>query len=218
MKLIRILLPVAVFMIAAVAMLPLRVAWAMTPASSGLGVRSVAGTVWDGRITGLVWAGIELGDFETSASLFDILPSPLVRLDQGAGLLKSASVRQGNGTLTIGELEVRIPLSMLDARLPATSELRITEGEADLAGGKCTRAAGRLRIDPAPQLGLPELTGGLVCDAGKILANVVTLAGSRATIVVPLDRQTPPTFRDATPDLALALATFGVATTGDATE
>lgn len=218
MILLRIFLPLAVFVIAAVAMLPLRVAWAMTPASSGLGARTVEGTVWNGRITGLVWNGVELGDFETSASLFDVLPSPIVRLDQGAGLLKSASVRQGIGTLSISELEVRIPLSMLEARLPATSELRITQGAAELADGKCKQAAGKIRVDPAPQMGLPELTGALACDAGEILASVATQAGSRAAIVLPLNRQTPPTVRNATPDLALAIAAFGVATTGDAAE
>jgi len=50
-KALRIILPLAVFAIAAVAMLPLRLAWAMTPASSGLGARTVEGTVWNGRIT-----------------------------------------------------------------------------------------------------------------------------------------------------------------------
>lgn len=218
MKAFRIILPLAVFAIAAVAMLPLRVAWAMTPASSGLGARTVEGTVWNGRITGLVWSGIELGDFQTSASLFDVLPSPAVRLDRGAGYLKSAAVRPGNGALSISDLELRVPLSMLDARLPATSELHIADGEAELAGSECTRAAGKIRVDPAPQLGLPELAGALSCNAGELLATLATQAGARATVVVPLDGRTLPSVRDATPDLALALAASGIATTRDAAE
>lgn len=218
MKALRIILPLAVFAIATVAMLPLRVAWAMTPASSGLGARTIEGTVWNGRITGLVWSGIELGDFQTSASLLEILPSPAVRLDQGAGFLKRAALRPGSGTLSISDLELRIPLSMLDARLPPTSDLHITDGEANLTGSECTHAAGKIRADPAPQLGLTELAGALSCDAGELLATFATHTGSRATVVIPLDGRTPPSVRDATPDLTLTLAAFGIATSRDAAE
>lgn len=209
MMALRIIVPLLAFVIAAAAMLPLRVAWAVAPASSSIGVRALEGTVWKGEAIGVSWGGVELGDFGASVSVLEIFPSPRVRLDNGTGPVKALSVRADQGRLSIAELEARFPLSMLDPRLPTTSELRILDGEAELSAGRCTHASGRLGMDPAPQLALPALTGRVSCDAGVVLATIATQTGSSATIVLAADLQSTPAVRTATPDLALALAALG---------
>ena len=212
MMMFRILVPLTAFAVAAVAMLPLRVAWAVAPASSDLGVRALEGTVWSGQAIGVSWGGVEFGDFHASVNLFDIVPSPLVRLNEGTGPVKAVSVRAGGGGLSIAELEARIPLSMLDSRLPRTSELRILDGRTELSGGGCTHASGHINMDPAPQLALPAVSGQLSCNAGVVLASIATQEGSRATIALAADLRAFPVVRDATPDLAQVLAALGFAT------
>lgn len=210
MKVWRLLVPIAAFVVAAAAMLPLRVAWALAPASAALDVSGLHGTIWSGQATGVSWNGIDLGDFDTSMDVLNLLPSPLLRLTEGTGPLKSAGVRASGDAISISSADVRLSLSSLDARLPTVAMLRLLEGRLDLDGGACSQASGRVSVDAAPQVGLPALTGELACKAGEIVVSVSTPAGGRALIAIPIESGRPPIALEASPELALALALLGV--------
>lgn len=197
------------FVLAGLLMFPLRVAWMMAPVIPGLSIADISGTVWNGRATGVSWRGAELGDFAVSISPFDLLPSPRVRIDQGTGPLKSASLRAGARSFEISDASLRIPLSRLDGQFPTTATLRLQNGALEMAQSSCLRASGQILIDDATPNGIGGLTGELSCDSDHLILALLGQAGGRAVLAAPLDSATGLTIREATPELALLLTGAG---------
>ena|GEM_PF-5264544 len=198
------------FALAGVLMFPLRVAWMMTPAISGLGVQDIGGTVWNGRAAGVTWRGIELGDFAVSLSPLDLLPSPKISIAQGTGLLTSASVRAAGSTLAVTDVILALPLATLDGRLPETAIVRLKNGAIDLDQSDCLRASGQVVVDDAGQTGLGALTGELSCDRDHIIVTLSSPAGGQAVLAARLDGAGGAFIREASPELALILAGIGL--------
>lgn len=165
------------FLVAAVALFPLRMAWSAASPGAGLSVASVDGTIWAGRVTGVVWRGQALGDFDTSLSLADLLPQPAVRLVNGTGALETALLRASNGTLTVSDADVRLPLAALAPQLNTEGIVRISDASFAMRGEACTAASGRIDTPAVPALSLPATAGALACDNGALLARLSSDAG-----------------------------------------
>lgn len=195
---------VLAFVIALAAMFPLRMAWDAADAPADLTVGDASGTIWSGQLRHVAWRGVALGDFQTSISPLDVLPSPALRLAGGSGPLKSAIMRGDGGGFTISEATVALALSDVVAGAPANLSASITNAAVSLQGGRCTRAAGQIVSPPAPALGLPAFGGVLACDRGAILARLSSEAGDVVLELSPL------TYRTASTLLLPALAALGI--------
>jgi hypothetical protein len=209
MKAWKMVLPIAAFAVAAIAMFPLRMAWAATSPPAGLSVAAVDGTVWSGSLTGVTWNGVSLGDFETSVSPLEIMPQPAVRLDRGTGPLKSAVLRAGGDTLQLSESHIRVDLHRLSPRLPRDLIATITDGAIVLRAGACASASGRIAIPAAPAAPLPALTGTLSCAHGAIVARLTSDAGD-VELVASGEDFAHVGWRGASPALAVALLATGL--------
>ncbi len=196
------------FLIAAIAMLPLRMAWATGPQSSDLAIASIDGTVWSGRIAGVSWRGHALGAFDTSLSPADLLPQPALHLTAGTGPLKSALLRASGDALIITRADIRMDVASLAPALAANATVRISNGEITLQRGICTTASGRIDAPAIPEIGLPVFTGALSCDRGVLLARLASTAGD---VVLELSGGSQVSWRSASPALAIMLAAAGIA-------
>jgi hypothetical protein len=195
------------FLIAAIAMLPLRMAWAVAPASTDVSVAHIDGTVWDGHIAGVRWRGHALGDFDTSISPADFLPQPGLLLSGGTGPLRSAMLRSGGDALTISRADIRVDLASLAPALSTSAVVSISHGQITLQRNTCLSASGQIDVPPTEQIGLPAFTGTLACDGGTLLAQLSSAAGD---VVLELNGASHVSWRSASPALAAMLVGAGI--------
>ncbi len=197
------------FLVAIIALCPLRVAWSLSLQGAGLSAASVDGTVWVGRVSGLVWRGQTLGSFDTSLSPADLLPQPAIRLANGSGPLRAARVRAPGGVLEIADADIRLPLTAVAPVLDAGDIVRISGASLVMRGRTCVSASGRLDAPAIPALGLPAITGTLGCEGGVLLARLASKAGAA---VLAIDNLSAPSlgWRSAPASLAAVFATLGI--------
>lgn len=214
MKAWKIGLPIAAFAVAAIAMFPLRMALAATPPAAGLSVAAVDGTVWSGSVTGVIWRGVSLGDFETSVSPLDGLLQPAVRLMKGTGPLKAALLRADGDTLALSEADIRVELHRLSSRLPRDILARITDGAITLRAGACQNASGAIATPAAPSANLPAFAGTLACERGALVARLSSNLGA-VELVTSGENFAHVGWRNASPALAVALIAAGLTAAED---
>jgi general secretion pathway protein N len=146
----------ATFVIAALALLPLRIALSNAP-SQGLTASSASGTIWQGQLTDAAWRGIRLGTL-------DIALQPLALLTANAKFAVGGP--DLTATLVLGEgieaLSGRRPLT----GLPITSltaqdvTLRFKDGQCEAASGTITVTLPvTLAASPTPITATPRCTG-----------------------------------------------------------
>jgi hypothetical protein len=194
--------------IALAAMFPLRMAWDHVRAPGDLTIGEASGTIWSGELRDVAWRSFALGNFQTSLSPLDVLPTPALRLTGGSGPLKSAIVRGDGVGFTISEAAINLALGDVVAGAPADLSASIANAAVSLKGGRCTHAAGLIESPPAQALGLPAFEGALACDRGTILARLSSEAGD-----VVLEISSGPdrlTYRTASTPLLPALAALSI--------
>jgi hypothetical protein len=195
-------------LIALAAMFPLRMAWDHTRRPGDLTTGEASGTIWSGELRDVAWRGFALGDFQTSLSPLDVLPTPTLRLTGGSGPLKSAIVRGDDVGFTISEATINLALGDVVAGAPADLSASIANAAVSLQGGRCTHAAGMIESPAAQALGLPAFEGALACDRGTILARLTSEAGDVVLeISSGLDSLT---YRTASTQLLPALAALSI--------
>ena len=199
------------FLVAAVALFPLRVALDVA-APTGLQVREASGTIWRGRLNDVNWRGQRLGDFDASMSLIEMLPSPGLRLANGSGPLKSAVVHGAAGGFTVADATIVLPVSHFADAAPTDLAISITDGATAWRDGACVHARGRIASPPAPGLGLPAFGGDLACEGGRLLARLTSDSGAVVLEINPaLDALA---FRSATSALEPVLVMLGIKRAG----
>lgn len=196
------------FVIALVAMFPLRMAWDAARAPADLTLDEASGTIWSGQLRRVAWRGVGLGDFDASISPLDLLPSPALRVANGSGPLKSAMVRGDGGGFTMSDATIRLSLGDVVAGAPADLSASITNAAVSLQGERCTHAAGMIESSPAPGLGLPAFDGVLACDRGVILARLRSETGDLVVEISPGGDTLA--YRSASAALVPALAALGI--------
>ena len=199
---------VLAFVIALVAMFPLRMAWDAARAPADLTLGEASGTIWSGQLRRVAWRGAALGNFDASLSPLDLLPSPALRLANGSGPLKSAMVRSEGGGFTMSDATIRLALGNIVAGAPPDLSASITNVTVSLQGERCTQAGGLIESPSASALGLPAFAGVLACDRGVILARLSSEAGDVVVEISP-GRETL-TYRSASAGLLPALAALGI--------
>jgi hypothetical protein len=199
---------VTAFAIAAIGMIPLRAALGITSTPKGLAIANATGTIWNGRIIGVSWHGIALGDFDVAISPLDLLSTPALHLDNGSGPLRSAVLRSSDTDLHVSDANITVRIADMIRSAPSDLAARIANGSLTLNNGRCTHATGRLDMPAAMSVGLPALTGSFACDQGVIVAQLSSDAGQITLELGPaLDRVA---YRSAPPTLEIALPALGI--------
>ena len=172
----------AAFLIALVALLPMRLAldW-LGFGGRGLSARAATGSLWLGALQEAQVGPVPLGDL--SARL-NVLPLLLGR----ARLSLSGSepgTFEGAVTLTrhsfgLDDVSARLQVGALFAPI-AVSTLDFDDVSAGFTGGRCTRAGGRVRAAVSGDIGGVGLASGLGgqarCDGDSLLLPLVSASG-----------------------------------------
>jgi hypothetical protein len=159
------LLIIVVALVAAIAVLPLRLALDMAGAT-GLDATRVEGSIWRGRIIGASVGGVALGDLETRAR-----PWPPGLAFAGPALSGTVT-RQG-----VADLRGRIgPVAQWPFARIAVDAVAVTPAQRG-SGGLCSAASGRISVVPAMLPDIGELSGPLACDNGQLRATLVPAGG-----------------------------------------
>jgi hypothetical protein len=150
-----------------VANIPLSFALRLSGAAErGLSWQQARGTVWDGQMTGLVSAGVDLGTLGLKSQ-----PMSLILGRPAAGVQLSAGAVEGRLDASLAGREIRITDLSVNADLARLSNLR---PQLRQAGGTLSLRAGA-SLDTVRRIGLqygrdwPLVSGDLTCEAGAVL-------------------------------------------------
>jgi general secretion pathway protein N len=162
----------AMLVVALLLLLPLRLALtAGGLAGGGLAAQSVSGNLWSGQMVGTVWRGVFVGDGRASLSPLALLGGG-IRLGWQGENLSATVVRRAKGggieaatgqigPVTIGGLVVQ--------------RVDFDAFEVVFAGGKCTRASGRMTVQPGGALAMAgAMAGAPRCDGDGVVLPLVS--------------------------------------------
>ncbi len=173
----------AVFLLALLATLPLRVAagW-LGLDDRGLAAREAAGSVWSGRLSDAQLGRVPLGDL--SARLRAL---PLLTGKARVALARPGEVDPFDGAITVSPggfgidgMTGRLRVAALFAPLPI-SAIELDGVSAGFADGQCRRAEGRVRAMLSGEIagvGLPSgFTGAATCADDAVLIPLASQTG-----------------------------------------
>lgn len=165
----------ALFVLALVALFPLRVALDLSGAGGKrMAAQAVAGTIWTGRIGELNAGPLPLGTVDAG-----IAPLPLLigraevwlRRPDAAGEPFAAVVSGAKGNLSLRHVNGTVPLGGAAGALPVDS-VGFGEFAMTMRDGKCTSAEGTLSLKLGPVSALlpgdMTLTGKAMCRDGAL--------------------------------------------------
>ncbi len=207
MMLRAILVMAGAFVVAAIALAPMRTAWAVVGAPAGVSVERIGGTIWSGELIGVSWRGVGLGDFRSSLSLLTRPGNIVLHLVSGEGPVKAATLSTSGG----GALEnvfAAFNLADLVPSIAGEARTMLRDGYASFDGAACRNAGGRVTVAAIPQYGLPELNGDLSCARGDLVASLASADGvySVSAVIGPEGAR----ILAASPTAALLLPALGV--------
>ncbi|WP_374467857.1 type II secretion system protein N [Phenylobacterium sp.] len=163
------------FILAAAAMLPLRIAlgW-MDADQAGLSARAVEGAVWGGSLIDARFRGLRLGDARAG---LDVVGGGL-RLAADGELRGRGVVGGSAGGLSLRGVDAELSLERVAGGLPIGGRAHFRSFEAEFRRDGCRRAGGEVRLREVTLSGAPlaglQLGGRASCQGGVL---VVPLAG-----------------------------------------
>ena len=212
MTLLRASALVIAFVVAALCMFPLRLAWAAAETPDDLHVESVRGTIWSGELSGVTWRGAVLGDLAITSSILDRPGDLVLTARSDTGPLAAASIPLSSRGSVVDDVTATSDLAALLPGALAGVHLAIREAGITVDGGRCVEAHGAVAIDAIPAQGVPAFDGRLACRNGRIetaLASADEL--HRLTISMAAGASdTDPVVTEASPATQLWLAALGI--------
>ena len=179
----RIILFGAVFLLALLALLPMRTGMEWLGLSDrGMAARSAHGSVWNGQLIESQFGDAALGNVDAGLNLFPLmLGRPRVavaRSPDNAAIL--GDFRGAISVSGISDMNATLPADWLFAPLPI-SALELENVTVEFDNGQCVNADGLVRARIGGSLGgiaLPEaLVGNAACDDGALLLPLISQSG-----------------------------------------
>ena len=218
------------FVIGAIALAPLRWALSLAPIERfGLSADSASGTIWNGRLSGVRFGGLSLGEAAVQANVTDLL-----RLTPGLRFGFRGPAGAGSGRISgspqawrVAVREIALAADQLPLPVALDGQVTLRNVQLTFRDGACAAAAGELRTNAleasAARLGWagPPLGGALACAGDKARA-VLTGAGADGAVVA-VDVTLSPTLQleartkvtGIAPQIGAALTGYGFAQAAD---
>jgi hypothetical protein len=178
MTLLRIGVALLGFLVVGVAFLPLRLVFDRLPLPSAqVGVSSISGSIWRGRLEGVTLEGEPLGAFDLRTEAWPLLSGRLRVNFVSDGPLTSGQLAARGGSLMLLNLNGETPLSRFAPSAPAEAMLSVRNAGLDLDGARCKRAGGQTTLTGLSSLGIGDLAGPVSCEAGRLVLQLAPQAG-----------------------------------------
>lgn len=217
---------IAVFLIALIALFPMRLAFGMFGMDRyGLSARTVTGSLWWGRIGQLTLSDVSLGTVDAGLSPLSLLVGRArigVSRKKGAPDDIEGALTAGFGRIGIDDATGKLSLGAAAAPLPVGS-VDLSDVSVRFSGGLCGAAEGQVRAHLSAQIPGINLSQGLSgtarCEGPALLLPLVSQSGmEKITLRVSPDGRYAAEMRVTTADPALqqALGSQGFRQSGDA--
>lgn len=181
----------AMFVVALIAFLPLRLAlgW-FGLAEQGLTARSVTGSVWAGHLREARFGQIALGDLSAGVSPVSLLLGRArVALDSNEAppaARLSGAITVSRHSFALDDMTASLPVGTAFRPVPVTV-LDLEQVSVRFTDDQCDSAEGRVRATLTGDVGgLPvpaALTGNARCDGGALLLPLVSAAGNEGSTI-----------------------------------
>lgn len=163
----------AAFALALIVFFPLRLALSIAPGNMPVAAAQVHGTIWSGTLRDVSLAGSNFSSIHMRAQPLALLLggfSAVVSWNE-PGAAGQALLQSADGAVRLSDIQGRFLLT--DPTMKG--DVGITQGDIQLVGGQCKMASGALTADLS---GGGQLTGELVCKAGRLAAQVALPGGT----------------------------------------
>lgn len=176
----------ALFVLALIALLPLRLALgAFDLASTGFAAREVTGSLWSGTLREAQLGSIALGDVDAGLSPWPLLigRARFAVAGRGTGGARGlhGAIVLSRHSMGIDSMTATVPVGNAFAPLPIGA-VDLDAVAVDFVEGRCARAEGRVKIllngDIAGTTVGQGLSGAARCDAGALLLPLASQAGT----------------------------------------
>jgi hypothetical protein len=175
---LRILAPVAGFLVLLIALFPLRFAVAQMPAgTSGFVIGDARGSVWQGEVSRLIWQGVQLDKMDVTLQPLPLLTGKAAMGFESSGPVSSGVLALSGAGWALDEVNGRLALSGVVAGLPPEASAYLTRGSLGPGPNGCVHAAGKVSVDGLPSPAPARLEGDLACDGGALTARLASPEG-----------------------------------------
>jgi general secretion pathway protein N len=178
----------AIFVVALIALLPLRLAMGWFDlGNTGLTARVVSGSVWSGTLREASFGGVALGDLHAGLSPFQLLigRARIGLSGQGDGAARPfrGAISVSRHSFGVDDMSATLPAGTVFAPVPV-SALDLDDVSIRFQDGNCEKAEGRVRATLSGDLAGINLgqgmSGSARCDAGALLLPLVSQAGTES--------------------------------------
>lgn len=213
---LRILAVLIGLLVVGIWLLPLRVVTDMADLETvGISASAVNGSVWNGEIENLTIRGAALGDVNVSTDPLSIMTgAPKLSFRSNGPISQGAVTARSTGP-RFSNLRGQIALTQLDPQAPSGAVATFTDASLDLTADACTGASGRARIVGMAAAGLPDMSGPISCEQGRVRLSLTPdgdRPGPEVDLLVDLTSPGQPQLFARTSDLnvQMALPAYGV--------
>jgi hypothetical protein len=202
---LRILAPVAGFLIFAIALFPLRFALAQARLETPeFVIGDARGAVWNGELAGLSWQGLQLGDVDVALQPVRLLTGQVAMAFKSGGPVSSGVLAQSGSAWALDDLNGRIALAGVVAGLPPEASAYLTRGSLGLGADGCLSASGVVSVDGLPSPAPARLEGDLACAGRALTAQLASPeGGGEINVRVAIDREAGPVITATSEDAAM---------------
>ncbi|MEZ5998423.1 MAG: type II secretion system protein N [Hyphomonas sp.] len=195
-RFVLVMIFLAAFVVAAVAMAPLSFfARQSNLAAMGIGWQQARGTVWNGQLVGVAFRGVPLGSVSLASTPLNLVRGrPVHQATWRDGPSRAvADVAPAGQGVAFENLSAELLLKQFAPGIASaysleTAHIRLKRASATYDARGCRSVSGAISSDVAQELGgklgveLPELVGTVICDGGKLKAHLEGQAGDGTLI------------------------------------
>lgn len=211
---VRLAVALIAFAGVAVAALPLRFVLQFADLSGArLDPGFASGSIWSGRLDGVAWQGVDLGDFAVAVSPAH-LAGGVVRIRfSSPGMVREGAWLPTAAGERFEDLKGLVPLDRLVAGAPPGAFVSFLDGSVATNADGCGDADGRVLVDGLSEVGLAAMEGVVRCEGGRLVVQLASQGGAGLDLAFDLGTGAV-TGRSADPATLAALVALGVETEG----
>lgn len=167
---------IAVWIVLVLVLAPLSLMLRWTGAlAHGLAAERISGSIWNGRLKGLSFRGMSLGEAKVALDPLGVFLGGGRFKFELTGPVQADGVARFHGTsLGLLDLDLAGPASALAGQLPLDARLTLSDADIEFRSGQCRRGRGDVRLDQVRIGGVRAeglvLQGAARCDGAAWVA------------------------------------------------
>ena len=183
--------------------------------AAGISASAVNGSVWNGELEGLTIRGAALGDVNVATDPISMITgAPKLSFRSSGPISQGAVTVRSNGP-RFSNLRGQIALTQLDPQAPSGAVATFIDASLDLSANACTEASGQARIVGMAAAGMPDMSGPISCEEGRVRLSLTPdgdRPGPEVDLFVDLTSPGQPQLfaRTSDPNVQMALPAYGI--------